>query len=367
MDSRSTTLLAAAAVLVACAAPAGAATAGPATRVYVNVVGPFAYSEQGEFHGLLFDMLTELNHRTGNSGSVIPVPLRRAQLMALAQPDSIATFSRFPEIEQSYQWLCKLADDKIVLIARADSKLDISSTDAAKDLRVGVLLGGPAEALARRRGFTHIETVTASDSNAKKLALGRIDVWITAWSIATFEQRRTGGKLDALRTGAVLQTMEQYLAGPRDLDPHTSERWRDACAAMQKDGTHARIMQRYGYAMLLKPPCQGNADCLFARADVAPVKQRRRQFGIAQALKPPAQGLTLAVATPRYVHDVRFTRIDGLLLDQVATCQQRRHPLAGQPSYAQSLALCMYLGAHTRDGKHPLSIHRAIYPALGIS
>jgi polar amino acid transport system substrate-binding protein len=219
-------------------------------------------------------MLLELNRRTGNSGGVTPVPLRRAQQMALTRPDALATFARFSEIEQSYQWLCKLADDKVLMIARVGSSVDITSADAAKHLRVGVLLGGPAEALARRLGFTHIETVTATSSNASKLALGRIDVWITAWSIATFEQRGVGGRLDALPAGAELQKMEQYLAGPRGRDTPTAEQWKSACAAMRKDGTHAAIMRQHDYAALGGPVCAGVASCAVPRLEIAGMLRR---------------------------------------------------------------------------------------------
>jgi polar amino acid transport system substrate-binding protein len=354
----------AAAATFACAAVAGDASA--ATRVYVNGVAPFAYQENGAYRGLLYDMLTELNRRTGNAGGVIPVPLRRAQQMALSQPNTMATFARYPEIESSYQWLCKLADDQVVLIARADSKLDISSAAAARQLRVGVLLGGPAEALARRLGFAHIETVSESGSNARKLALGRIDVWITAWSIATFEQRRTGGKVEALRSGAVLQKMEQYLAAPRNLDPVTAERWRTACASMRKDGTHAGIMRQYDYAGLSTIPCAGTSDCSVGSADIAAVQQRRRQFRVAQAVQPPRQRPSLAVAAPGHIHDVGLARVDGALLDQFAAREQGRDPFARQPADAKAETLGVDFRAHARYSQGALPIQRAVYSPLSV-
>lgn len=331
-------------MLATIALAAAGAAAGAPGHVYVHDVAPFAYSEDGAYRGLLYDMLAELGRRTGNPGAITPVPLRRAQAMLLTEPGAIATLARFPEIEHAYRWLCKLADDKVLLLARSDSGVDISSAEAAKNLRVGVLLGGPGEALARRLGFTRIETVSASRNNARKLAAGRIDAWLTTWNIGRFEQLRSGGRLEALRGGAVLKTAQQYLAAPLGLDNHTAGRWQAACAAMRQDGSSERIARRYGLAASVE------------QTDVAAVKQRRRQLRVAQALKPPAQRPALAVAVPGHIHDVGFARVDGLLFDQVAAFKQRRHPLARNPADAQPQALGMYFGAHARHRERALAI-----------
>jgi polar amino acid transport system substrate-binding protein len=319
------------------------ATSAP-NHIYVHNVAPFAYSENGEYHGLLYDMLVELDRRTGNGGMIIPVPLRRAQLLASTEPGAVATLARFPEIEHAYRWLCKLADDKVLLIGRSGDKTDISSAEAAKNLRIGVLLGGPGEALARRLGFTRIEAVSTSQNNARKLAAGRIDAWLTTGHIARFEQMRSGGRLDAIRSGAVLKTAEQYLVAPLTIDARSAGRWQAACAEMQQDGSSERIARRYGLAASIE------------QTDIATVKQRRRELPVAQTLKPPGQRPPLAVAVPGHIHDVGFTRIDGALLDQVTALQQRRHAFARHPAYAQPQALGMYFGAHTRHGQRALAI-----------
>lgn len=74
-----------------------------------------------------------------------------------------------------------------------------------------MILGGLAEALARRRGFSRIESVAQSVGNARKLA----------------------------------QPIHIYLAGARNMDDSTAERWQTACNAMEQDGTQARILARY--------------------------------------------------------------------------------------------------------------------------
>jgi polar amino acid transport system substrate-binding protein len=231
--------------------PAGAAYAAPAsqtspTQIYVNGVAPFAYNEQGSYRGLLYDMLAALRARMGGDYVIRPVPLRRAQVMLETEPEALATLARFAETENRYRWLCKLADDQLVLVTRAGATYDLSSLAAVRHLRVGVLLGGPAESAARHAGLTRIETVSSAASNARKLASGRIDVWFTARSIAQFEQRGVGGRLEDLRIGAGVQTVSQYLAAPRSMAEREAQKWQSACNALHDNGAFDRISQSYG-------------------------------------------------------------------------------------------------------------------------
>jgi len=241
------------ALLASTASISHAAPANPA-QLYVNGVAPFAYSEQGSYRGLLYDMLAALRTRTGSEHIIRPVPLRRAQVMLETQPGALATLARFAELEHRYRWLCKLAEDQLVLVTRADATHDLSSLAAVRHLRVGVLLGGPAESAARQAGLLRIDTVSAASSNARKLANGRVDAWLTARSIALSEQRGIGGSVNELRIGPGLQTISQYLAAPRDMDDGTAQQWRAACSALQENGTFERIVQHYAQ----RP---GNAVC----------------------------------------------------------------------------------------------------------
>ncbi|MYM70211.1 transporter substrate-binding domain-containing protein [Pseudoduganella sp. FT55W] len=218
---------------------------GP-VHIYVNGVAPFAYHEQGSYRGLLYDMLAALRARMGGDYLIRPVPLRRAQVMLETEPEALATLARFAETEHRYRWLCKLADDQLVLVTRAGATHDINSLAAARHLRVGVLLGGPAESAARHAGLQKIETVSSAASNARKLASGRIDAWLTARSIAQFEQRGIGGKVEDLRIGPGVQTVSQYLAAPRGMADHEAQKWQNACNALHDNGAFDRIAQNYG-------------------------------------------------------------------------------------------------------------------------
>lgn len=243
MARRISRVLVLAALLLAANLALGARPPG----MYVYDVGPLFYRQNGVPRGVLYDMMLDLRSRTGHAGPVMGVPLRRELVLLNGTPGSVGTLARSPALENRYRWLCKLWEDRILLVASAASKVGIATLEEARALRLGVVMGSPSEELARTLGFAHVEPAVSSAANAGKLARGRIDVWMVAQSIAVHEQRQLGPAALQLRLGAVLQPVHVYLAGARDMDSASAAKWDSACAAMQNDGTHARILQQYGY------------------------------------------------------------------------------------------------------------------------
>ncbi len=215
--------------------------------MYVYEVAPLFYRDNGVPRGVLYEMMLDLRSRTGHADPVIPVPLRRELVLLNDTPGSVGTLARSPLLENRYRWLCKLWEDRIMLVASEATDAGIATVEEARTLRLGVVMGSPSEELARALGFTRLEPAVSSAANAGKLAMGRIDVWMVAQSIAEHEQRRLGPAALRLRLGAVLQPVNVYLAGGRGMDGASAAKWETACAAMQKDGTQARILRQYGY------------------------------------------------------------------------------------------------------------------------
>jgi len=72
--------------------------------------------------------------------------------MVRRDPQAIGVFARMADREFSFTWLCPLLTEDVLLIADARSLADISSVEAAKGLRVGVLRASPSESSARALG-----------------------------------------------------------------------------------------------------------------------------------------------------------------------------------------------------------------------
>jgi polar amino acid transport system substrate-binding protein len=217
------------------------------TPLYVGDVAPYWYRRENQTRGITYELLREASTRVGNIGRINGVPLKRQLEYVKGAPDALGAFAREPERESSYIWIAELLRDRVVLLARADSPIDISSVAAARNLRVGVMLGSPAELDARRLGFTHIETITSARSNAHKLALGRIDVWVAVLGAAQQTQADERDALPPLRIGVELEPIHFYLAGSKAFDAEQARKWKVTLDTMHRDGSYARILQKYHY------------------------------------------------------------------------------------------------------------------------
>lgn len=217
-----------------------------ATPVYINNIAPFSYLENGRETGLVYDLLDQMATHAGmrSSISITAVPFKRIAMQLGLRQQSLGAIWRQPEVEQSYTWVLKLLEEPIMLVARSDTLADLSSMDTAKKLRVGVLLGSPAEIIARRLGFEHIEVTTSAASNASKLQRGRIDAWLAVPSVVAAAQRQIGDDLP-LRFGPPIEKIAMYLICATQCKDVDLERWKRADLAMKKDGSYARVIDKY--------------------------------------------------------------------------------------------------------------------------
>jgi polar amino acid transport system substrate-binding protein len=237
-------LLALAASMVPAAAAAAAAEAAP--QLYMNNLAPFVVDHSSrQPSGLVYELLDQMIQRTASGYQITPLPFKRMAAQMSGLPNTLGVMWRLPENNTSYQWIVKLLDYELVLAVRSGSQFDISSPQAARRLRIGVVLGSPAEAIARRNGFQHIEVAATVESNARKLALGRIDAWIAVPQVIEAGQRAIGGSLADLRLSQQIDHISMYLSCSLQCDSVDFERWRAAVTSMKKDGSYSRIVARY--------------------------------------------------------------------------------------------------------------------------
>lgn len=240
--------------LACCAALASSpAAALDAPQLYINDAPPFSYVAEGREAGLVYELLDQMAAHAGIRSSISSVPFKRIAVQLNLRPNSLGAMWRQPEVELSYTWILKLLEESAMLVARSDTVGDISSIDAARKLRVGVVLGSPAEVIARRLGFQHIEVATNAASNARKLQLGRIDAWIAVPSVIAAAQLQIGSDLGALRFGPPIEKIAMYLSCAAHCKDIDIDRWRRAAWAMKKDGSYARIVDKYARIQLQGP------------------------------------------------------------------------------------------------------------------
>jgi len=214
--------------------------------VYINNLGPFYYLD-GTEKGVSYELIHRLAERRAYQGVIEAVPLKRRMTMLLNSPKAFGVLWREPAVESRFTWLFKILEDRVILMTLRKSPVNVDSLEAARRLRIGVVLGSPAEALARSVGFTHIEATSSAAGNIKKLAMGRIDAWIGFDSVAEFDENRGLDRVSELRRGMTIGKVDLYFACGSPCDEAQALRWKEAYHALTKDGTVKTILEKYRF------------------------------------------------------------------------------------------------------------------------
>ncbi|KQP49195.1 hypothetical protein [Pseudorhodoferax sp. Leaf274] len=235
----------------ACCGQAWAQAPAPELRLLAAELPPYTYqvpsasvSEQpGPGRGVLHALVLELARRVGHSGRIEYLPWFRAQEIARQGPRvGIVALTRSPEREPHYRWMVELLTDDLVLVGSPG--VDVGALDRVKDRPVGVLEFSGAEALVRSLGFSQVSPQREEWMNAKRMKDRRIDAWVAPRAMVVHAVREVRGNLDVLQFGQVIRPSRLYLATSPDFPEDEAARWQAAWAAMQADGTAARIMRQ---------------------------------------------------------------------------------------------------------------------------
>lgn len=212
---------------------------------------PYTYPTEYGGAGAMHDVVMEIVHRLGYKNSVEFVPWARARFEAENKPNTIIIpLARTKDREDKYTWLLHVLDDPYVVVALKDSKMNISTLEEVKKLKIGILSGSVADALLHEKNFTNIESASTDVQNVKKLKLGRIDAWVAPLScIGQYKTQAGIGKED-MRVGVELTRLNEYIGASKTIDKETVEKWNKTFLAMKKDGTYQSIMKKYGMTPL---------------------------------------------------------------------------------------------------------------------
>lgn len=218
-------------------------------RLLAAEMPPFSYLEAGEASGFAVDIAKELSSRMKLRRKIEVVPIARAIATLTTEKNNlIIAIARTPEREKLLRWIVKIKVEPLVLLVKANSKLDISTIEKSKKLRIGVLRQGAAEEAARRLGFVPIEISSQDVSIVRKLLVGRIDAWLTGPDVAMATMDRAGLDRSSVRAGPNLGAIDIYLAGSLGISDETAQKWEATFIELVSDGTYQKILNKYKFA-----------------------------------------------------------------------------------------------------------------------
>ena len=208
---------------------------------------PLNYVENGVLVGPSVEIVKEIQKRVGSVEPIQVYPWSRAYKMALEEKNVVLFGMTYTKVRQDkFKWVGPLATKRDILVAKKGSGITIRSMEDARNVdRIGILLDDTRGRLLASHGFTNLEPVSDEQLNAKKLALGRLDLW--AYKIPSLRTVCELAGVDHNQFEEVyhLREIDLMIAFSKKTSDTVVDGWRKAFAHMAADGTILKIKKEW--------------------------------------------------------------------------------------------------------------------------
>jgi len=234
-------------------AGAGAAGAAEPMKLMTIEFAPiFGIKEEGKpLSGFSVEVIQELGRRVTGDTKIEILPVARLQEVATTTPNVLTVVTLTEWRRPLYTWIAEEASDRLV-VATPRGKRVVSLDALPKDVELGVLISSTMEKMAREKGFTNVSAVKAEASNLAKLQEGRIGAWLSYASLIQYEAAKAGVAADTFEYSDPVDVVHLYLVTSKDTPEAVYAPYRDAFAAMRKDGGYDAILAKY--KGMIQPP-----------------------------------------------------------------------------------------------------------------
>lgn len=208
---------------------------------------PLNYLEDGKLVGPSVEIVKEIQKRVGSSAPINVLPWARAYRMALEEENVVLFGTTQTDSRQPlFKWIGPLATKRDILVGLKGSKSRISSLEDAKHVtRIGTLRDDTRERYLLDHGFTNLEPVSDEQKNAKKLVLGRIDLWTYKKPGLKTVCDLAGVDYNQLEEVLHLRRINVSIAFSKKTSDAIVAKWQKAFEEMTQDGTITRIHNRW--------------------------------------------------------------------------------------------------------------------------
>ncbi|RLC21121.1 MAG: amino acid ABC transporter substrate-binding protein [Deltaproteobacteria bacterium] len=218
---------------------------------------PYNFEEDGKLQGFFIDvmerMLEKLNSKLTRD-DIRLLPWANAYNKALNKKNT-ALFGivRTKEREDLFKWVGPMDSVKIVLTARKDRNVKISSVDDVKGYRIGIIRNDAAEQLLIQAGIEKntLERVAKAAILIKMLNAGKIDMWGYNEAPVKWLLKKNDLNTEDYETVYTLKEVDAYYAFHKDTPDLLIRNFQNALDGIKKktgDGgksEHEKIMDKY--------------------------------------------------------------------------------------------------------------------------
>jgi len=202
------------------------------------------FAKDENIEGIAVDIVRETFKRAGISYNLtLRFPWERIYKLALEKPGyGVFVMARLPDREALFKWVGPIGPDDWVLLAKADSKIQLDSLERAQRYKIGAYKGDAIAQTLEKQGLNPVIALRDQD-NANKLMDGQIDLWATGDPAGRYLARQVG--VNGLKTVLRFNSAQLYLALNKDVPDEVVARLQAALDELRRDGRVDEIMAQY--------------------------------------------------------------------------------------------------------------------------
>lgn len=216
--------------------------------IYTEENFPAQYSDSnGNAAGWAVEIVKEIMSEIGESHKIEIRPWSRAYMDIQTKPNvAVFLMTRNNEREQLFKWVGPLAKSKIVLVGKKGISKKINTIEEAKKVSaIGAIKQDSKEKALLNLGFTNVESVMTHEQNAKKLILGRIDLFVTGNLTWRYIISAAGGNPEEFEEALYVSENMLYIAFSKDVSDEVINRWQKGYIQIVKNGKLRKIYQKW--------------------------------------------------------------------------------------------------------------------------
>ena len=202
------------------------------------------FAQNQNLEGIAVDVLRETFKRADIGYSMtLRFPWERIYHLALDNPGyGVFVTARIPEREAFFKWVGPIGPDDWVLLAKADSKIQLESLEQARHYKIGAYKGDAIAESLDKQGLKPMVALRDQD-NAQKLMEGQIDLWATGDPAGRYLARQVG--VNGLKTVLRFNSAQLYLALNKDVPDELVAKLQSALDQLREEGRIDQIMANY--------------------------------------------------------------------------------------------------------------------------
>lgn len=223
------------------------ATGASELHILTENLPPLNFVRDGKLIGPSVEIVQEILKRINSNEEIQVFPWARAYKMVLEQENIVLFGMTYTEDRRDkFHWVGPLATKRDILVGKKGTGIKIDTlNDAKKVNRIGTLRDDTREQFLKKNGFKNLESVSDEQLNAKKLSLGRIDLWAYKQPGLKTVCDLAGVNYDDLEEVYHLRKIDVSIAFSKKTSEVIVKKWRDAFNDMIADGTVSEIWSKW--------------------------------------------------------------------------------------------------------------------------